>query len=149
VCDDLDACTDDDVCHARICDGERKCRVDLPEQPTVDPKKPKVDVTIDGAPNAHCKVKLFERGDAAGLVNGADTAGSDPLAGITNGKALAKVGKGKIGPSGQLVVAVRLNKVAKKLLKTQASIPAVAEIGINEKAGKKRLLRELITLVRP
>jgi len=150
VCDDLDDCTDDDVCHARICNGERKCRVELPEESPVESTKPKVNVTIDATPDARCKVKLFERVDVARLVSAASETGSDPLPGIQNGRRLfAKAGSGKIGPSGRLVVTVRLNKVAKKLFKNQPSIESVAEIGINEKAGKRWFLRQLITLVRP
>jgi len=151
VCNDLNDCTDEDVCHARICGGVEKCRIDLPEEGPVADKKPTIPVTVEAAPEARCKVKLFQRVDASRLAHGAVESTADPLPGVGNGKPLAKVASGKIGKAGQtsIVLNIRLNKVAKKLLKQQASVDAVAEVTIKEKGGKKRLLRQLITLVRP
>ena len=128
-----------------------KCRIELPGQAPVAEKKPTIPVTVEAEPQARCKVKLFQRVDTSQLVHGAIEAGADPLPGVGNGKPLAKVASGKIGKTGQTSIdlKIRLNKIAKKLLKQQASVDAVAEVTIKEKGGKKRLLRQLITLVRP
>jgi hypothetical protein len=106
---------------------------------------------IDAEPEAVCWVKLFKRENiaAGGLRRGAAQAASDPLPDVRNGRALSKSARGKIGPTGRLVLNVRLNSIAKRLLKKQPTANAVAKVKIKEKGGKKRLLRQLITLVRP
>jgi hypothetical protein len=149
ACNDLDQCTDDDVCHARICDGERKCKVELPEKSPIEPKHPTVPVVIEGEPKAKCKVSLFERLDAAPLASGAVEGSSDPLPEFRNGRPLGTSSVTRIKKTGRRVVKVRLNRIAKTLLEGQQTANAIAEVSIKEKGGKKRLLRQLLTLVRP
>ncbi|HJQ83412.1 MAG TPA: hypothetical protein VKA21_05005, partial [Candidatus Binatia bacterium] len=145
-CDDRNDCTDDDACRAGICAGTEKCRVELPDESPIPPRRPVVPVTIDGTPGSKCKATLFE---AVGDAVRARVTEPAPSASGGAPRRLSATARGRIDDDGQLVLKLKLNRLAKRLLrKAGGKLEAEVEIVLQEEGGRKRLVKKLLALLR-
>ena len=140
-CNDHNDCSDDDACRAGSCNGVAKCKVSVP---LVTPDSDDVPVSIQAEAGTKCRAKVRK------IKAAPERASREALTAdeVRTGGALSKVARARVGSNGLAVLELRLNKVARKLLRKSPSVPAVVEVRLKETSGRRRLLKMLVNLVK-